>query len=119
MEAGEPQPDGRYGNARPALPPLNNEGTSVMKTLIIAFAILGAAPALAQNPLTTTQSPPAGNSSQSTPEPTNSLPRASGTEKRTEQPGSALGGAAATSQPAATAPSNGQGTTQASPPASR
>jgi len=119
MPAGTVMPDSRDGNARPALPPLNNEGTSVMRTLIIAFAILGAAPALAQNPLTTTQSPPAGNSSNSAPETTNSLPRASGTEKRTEQPGSALGGGAATSQPAETAPSNGQGTTQASPPASR
>jgi len=63
MPAGTVMPDSRDGNARPALPLLNNEGTSVMKTLIIAFAILGAAPALTQNPLTTTQSPPAGNSS--------------------------------------------------------
>ena len=62
-----------------------------MKTLIVAFAILGAAPALAQNSFTTTQNPPAGNSSQSTPEPTNSLPRAAGIEKPTQQPGSAVG----------------------------
>ncbi len=62
-----------------------------MKTLLVAFAILGAAPALAQNPLTTTQSPPAGNSGQSTPEPTNSLPKAAGTEKPTQQPGSTVG----------------------------
>ncbi len=76
-----------------------------MKTLIVAFAVLGAAPALAQNPLTTTQSPPAGNSSQSTPEPTNSLPQAAGTEKPTQQPGSTVGDAAP-AQPSATAPSN-------------
>ena len=62
-----------------------------MKTLIVAFAILGAAPALAQNSLTTTQSPPSGNSSNSTPEPANSLPKAAGTEKPTQQPGSAVG----------------------------
>ena len=66
-----------------------------MKTLVAAFtalgAILGAAPVFAQNPFTTTQSPPSGNSSQSGPEPTNSLPRAAGTERPTEQPGSAVG----------------------------
>ena len=83
-----------------------------MKTLIVAFAILGAAPALAQNALTTTQNPPAGSSSQSTPEPANSLPKAAGTEKPTQQPGSAIGGATST-QPMATAPSNSAGTSGA------
>ena len=62
-----------------------------MKTLIVAFAILGAAPALAQNSFTTTQNPPAGNSSQSSPNTTNGLPKAAGTEKPTNQPGSAVG----------------------------
>ena len=70
-----------------------------MKTLIVAFAVLGAAPALAQNPLTITQSPPAGNSSQSTPNTTNSLPQAAGTEKPTNQPGSTVGDAAQTQSP--------------------
>ncbi len=70
-----------------------------MKTLMIAFAILAAAPALAQNALTTTQSPPAGGSGQSTPEPTNSLPKGAGTEKPTQQPGSAIGDAAPTQSP--------------------
>ncbi len=87
-----------------------------MKTLIVAFAILGAVPALAQNSLTTTQSPPAGNSSQSTPEPSNSLPKAAGTEKPTQQPGSTVGGTAA-AQPMATAPANSAGT--ATPPVTR
>lgn len=54
-----------------------------MKTLIVAFAILGAAPALAQNSLTTTQNPPSGGSSESTPNTANSLPKAAGTEKPT------------------------------------
>ena len=71
-----------------------------MKTLIVAFAILGAAPALAQNSLTTTQNPPAGNSNNSTPEPTNSLPKAAGTEKPTQQPGSTVGQATTQSPPA-------------------
>lgn len=70
-----------------------------MKTLIMAFALLGAAPAFAQNPLTTTQNPPSGGSSESTPEPTNSLPKAAGTEKPTQQPGSAIGDAAPTQSP--------------------
>jgi len=76
-----------------------------MKTLIVAAAILGTAPAFApafaQNAFTTTQSPPSGNSSQSTPNTTNSLPKASGTERPTEQPGSAIG--EARTQPAPTA----------------
>lgn len=71
-----------------------------MKTLIVALAILGAAPALAQNPLTTTQSPPSGNSSQSTPNTTNSLPKAAGTERPTQQPGSTVGSATPTQAPA-------------------
>ena len=71
-----------------------------MKTLIMAFAVLGAAPALAQNSLTTTQSPPAGNSSQSTPNTTNSLPKAAGTERPTQQPGSTVGNATVTQPPA-------------------
>ena len=78
-----------------------------MKTLIVAFAILGAAPALAQNSFTTTQNPPAGNSSQSTPNTSNSLPQAAGTEKPTQQPGSAVG--ETTTQPLA-APSTGAAT---------
>jgi len=85
-----------------------------MKMLIMAFALLGAAPALAQNPLTTTQNPPAGNSSQSTPEPTNSLPKAAGTEKPTNQPGSTVGGAMPT-QPL----SNSVGKSAASPTVTR
>jgi len=89
-----------------------------MKTLIVAFAILGAIPALAQNSLTTTQNPPAGNSSQSMPEPANSLSKASGTEKPTQQPGSAVGGTTST-QPLATAPSNSEGTSTAIPPVTR
>ena len=79
-----------------------------MKTLIVAFAILGATPALAQNAFTTTQNPPAGNSSNSTPEPTNSLPQAAGTERPTQQPGSTVG--ETTTQPSATAPSTGAAT---------
>lgn len=62
-----------------------------MKKLLIAFALLGSASAMAQTPFTTTQNPPAGGSSQSTPQPTNSLPRAAGTERPTLQPGSNLG----------------------------
>lgn len=62
-----------------------------MKKLLIAFALLGSASAMAQTPFTTTQDPPSGNSSQSTPQPTNSLPRAAGTERPTVQPGSNLG----------------------------
>ena len=80
-----------------------------MKTLITALVILGAAPAFAQNSFTTTQNPPAGNSSQSTPNTTNGLPQAAGTEKPTQQPGSAVGETA--TQPSATAPSKGAGTT--------
>ena len=76
-----------------------------MKTLIVAFAILGAAPAFAQNSFTTTQNPPAGRSSNSTPEPTNSLPKSAGTEKPAQQPGSTVG--ETTTQPSATAPSTG------------
>ena len=76
-----------------------------MKTLIVACAILSAAPALAQNSFTTTQNPPAGNSSQPTPNTSNSLPQAAGTEKPTQQPGSAVG--ETTTQPSATAPSTG------------
>ena len=83
-----------------------------MKTLIVAFAILGAAPAFAQNSFTTTQNPPAGNSSQSTPNTTNGLPQAAGTERPTQQPGSAVGETA--TQPSATAPSKGAATTGSS-----
>lgn len=72
-----------------------------MKTLIAALVVLGAVPALAQNSFTTTQSPPAGNSSQSTPNTSNSLPQAAGTERPTQQPGSAVG--TAVTQPRATA----------------
>ena len=80
-----------------------------MKTLIVAIAILGAAPALApafaQNAFTTTQSPPSGNSNQSTPNTTNGLPQSAGTEKPTQQPGSAVG--EATTQPLPSAVSKG------------
>ncbi len=74
-----------------------------MNKLLIAGVLLGAAPAFAQNPLTTTQSPPAGASSESTTQPTNSLPPASGTERPTNQPGSTVGGAV--TQPQVVAPS--------------
>lgn len=79
-----------------------------MKTLIAAIAVLGAAPAFAQNSFTTTQSPPAGQSSQSTPNTTNGLPQAAGTERPTQQPGSTVGETA--TQPSATAPSKGAAT---------
>ena len=69
-----------------------------MRTLIIMLALLGSAPAFAQNALTTTQSPPAGGSSESTVNTTNSLPAASGTERPTQQPGSTVGQAATPSQ---------------------
>lgn len=85
-----------------------------MKTLILAFTILAAAPALAQNPLTTTQSPPSGGSSESTPEPTNSLPKAAGTEKPTQQPGSTVGDTAPISPP-----SSGVGSSASPAPATR
>ncbi len=75
-----------------------------MRTLIVAFAILAATPAFAQNAFTTTQSPPSGNSGQSGPETTNSLPRAAGTERPTEQPGSAIGQARTQPAPAARRP---------------
>lgn len=74
-----------------------------MKKLLIACVLLGAAPAFAQNPLTTTQNPPAGASSESTTQPTNSLPQAAGTERPTNQPGSTVGGT--TTQPKTTVPS--------------
>ena len=83
-----------------------------MKTLIAALAILGAAPAFAQNSFTTTQNPPAGNSSQSTPNTTNGLPQAAGTERPTNQPGSTVGETA--TQPSATAPTTGTGTAPSS-----
>ena len=89
-----------------------------MKTLIVAFAILGAAPAFAQNPLTTTQSPPAGNSSQSSPNTTNSLPKAAGTENPTQQPGSTVGETAPL-QPLAAVRSDSAGTATAIPPTTR
>ncbi len=85
-----------------------------MKTLIVAFAILGAVPALAQNSFTTTQSPPAGNSGQSTPNTTNGLPQSAGTEKPTQQPGSAVGQAAV-----APSPSSSVGKPAASPAVTR
>ncbi len=72
-----------------------------MRTLIAAAIILGAVPAFAQNSFTTTQSPPAGNSSQSTPNTTNGLPQAAGTERPTQQPGSAVGSTRVTPPPAA------------------
>lgn len=71
-----------------------------MRTLIAALVILGAAPAFAQNSFTTTQTPPAGNSSQSTPNTTNGLPQAAGTERPTQQPGSAVGSTRVTQPPA-------------------
>ena len=83
-----------------------------MKTLITALVILGAAPAFAQNSFTTTQNPPAGNSSQSTPNTTNGLPQAAGTERPTQQPGSTVGETA--TQPSATSPSKGGAATGSS-----
>ncbi len=74
-----------------------------MKKLLIAGVLLGAAPAFAQNPLTTTQNPPAGTASESTTQPTNSLPQAAGTERPTNQPGSTVGGTV--TQPQVVAPS--------------
>lgn len=74
-----------------------------MKKLIVAVALIAAAPAFAQNPLTTTQNPPAGSSSQSSPNTANSLPQAAGTEPTTQQPGSAVG----TTQTQTTAPATG------------
>ena len=62
-----------------------------MRKLLIAAALLGAGPALAQNSFTTTQNPPAGRSSESTVQPSNSMPATSGTEHATQQPGSRLG----------------------------
>ncbi len=89
-----------------------------MKAFIVAFTILGAVPALAQNPLTTTQSPPAGGSSESTPNTTNSVPKTAGTEKPTQQPGSTVGGATLT-QPLGTSSSGSVGTTTGKPPAAK
>lgn len=86
-----------------------------MKTLIVAIALLGAAPAFAQNALTTPQSPPAGNSNESTPNTTNSLPLAAGTERPTNQAGSTVGGAAVV-QPSTTVPTSSTGVTTTPPP---
>ncbi len=54
------------------------------KTLLTSAAVLALAhgPALAQNSLSSTQSPPAPNSGQGTPEPTNSLPGGAATATR-------------------------------------
>ncbi len=54
------------------------------KTLLMSAALLALAqgPVLAQNSLSSTQSPPAPNSSQGTPQPTNSLPDTAGTATR-------------------------------------
>ena len=54
------------------------------KTLLMSAALLALAqgPALAQNSLSSTQSPPAPNSSQGTPQPTNSLPDDAATATR-------------------------------------
>ncbi len=62
------------------------------KTLLMSAALLALAygPVLAQNSMSSTQSPPAPNSSQGTPQPTNSLPDNAGTATRT-LPGSTLG----------------------------
>lgn len=62
------------------------------KTLLMSAALLALAhgPALAQNPMSSTQSPPAPNSGQGTPQPSNSLPDAAGTASR-NLPGSDLG----------------------------
>lgn len=70
-----------------------------MKKLLIACVLLGAGPVFAQNSFTTTQSPPAGSSNESTTQPTTSLPQASGTERSTVQPGSNVG--VTTTQPPA------------------
>ena len=54
------------------------------KTLLMSAAVLALAqgPVLAQNSLSSTQYPPAPNSSQGTPQPTNSLPDTAGTATR-------------------------------------
>ena len=54
------------------------------KTLLMSAALLALAqgPVLAQNSLSSTQSPPAPNSSQGTPQPSNSLPDTAGTATR-------------------------------------
>lgn len=62
-----------------------------MKKLLVAVVLLSGGSAMAQAPFTTTQTPAAGSSSQSTPQPTNSLPQASGTERPTLQPGANIG----------------------------
>ena len=83
-----------------------------MKTLIAAAMILVSAQAFAQNPLTTTQNPPAGRSSESTPNTTSSLPKAGGTERPTNQPGSTVGGVVPASP---VAPSSGASAIQTAP----
>lgn len=66
------------------------------KTLLMSAALLALAcgPVLAQNSMSSTQSPPAPISSQGTPQPTNSLPDDAGTATR-NLPGSNLGATAA------------------------
>ncbi len=62
------------------------------KTLLMSAALLALAcgPVLAQNPMSSTQSPAAPNSGQGTPQPSNSLPDTAGTATR-NLPGSTLG----------------------------
>lgn len=86
-----------------------------MQRLTIATLALGllAAPAFAQDPMSSTMNPPAPNAGVGIPEPTNSLPPGAGTATR-QLPGAALTTAPTT--PLATAPSNSAGTTQAVPP---
>jgi hypothetical protein len=71
------------------------------KTLLMSAALLALAygPVLAQNSMSSTQSPPAPNSGQGTPQPSNSLPDTAGTATR-NLPGSDVG-TMATSRPRA------------------
>lgn len=79
------------------------------KTLLMSAASLALAcgPALAQNSMSSTQSPPAPNSSQGTPQPSNSLPDDAGTATR-NLPGSNLGARTAPSPQARPMASAGQ-----------
>lgn len=71
------------------------------KTLLMSAALLALAcgPVVAQNSMSSTQSPPAPNSSQGTPQPSNSLPDDASTATR-NLPGSNLGARAAPSSQA-------------------
>ena len=69
-----------------------------MRNAFLAAAVLlcAAVPALAQNPMATTQTPPSPNSAQSAPQPDTSLPPAAETSNR-DLPGGQLGQASSPS----------------------